>query len=306
MFTNENPKEKSGDKRKRVSIVGNLVRTDSGTEHIIHDPLPEHVDPNEFYYIYDKAKREHHKKVKKSNERELNQIYYEYGKHYNELNKKREGLTDTEYIPRTKDELKSYLITDYPELVGKTVYGYSKKPIILQQPHLSNQSKRDEMSGRLTNKDERDRESFYNAVESAGLDKDKVNYEDYINNNISRKLQNKIDKSKNAISLEKSKERTESENKKHQANEKQIKLFYLAVGKVKKENAELQGKDITMDNFKYQEDKTKYKILNAIHELTETEKKGGKISRKKRKPSKTIQTRKTNKKKRKTKRNRKF
>jgi hypothetical protein len=50
-FTHEKPVEKSGDKRKRVSIVGNLVRSDSGTEHIIHDPLPRNVDPDEFYYI---------------------------------------------------------------------------------------------------------------------------------------------------------------------------------------------------------------------------------------------------------------
>ena len=52
-FTDEKPDKKSGDKRKRVSIVGNLVRTDSGTQHTLHDPLPGDVDPNEFYYNYD-------------------------------------------------------------------------------------------------------------------------------------------------------------------------------------------------------------------------------------------------------------
>ena len=309
-FTHEKPVEKSGDKRKRVSIVGNLVRSDSGTEHIIHDPLPGNVDPNEFYYIFDKAITEHHKKVRKSNEPELNQIYYDYGKYYNDLNKKRESLTDTEYIPNSKDELKGYLKTDYPELIGKTVFGYSNKDIILPQPHLSNQSKRQEFTERRNIQHDNEVDLFNDAVKRAGLDVNKVSYEDYKNNNMSRGLQNKIDKSKNAISLEKNKliEENKEKNKNYMydANEKQARLFYLAVGKVKSENTELHGKDITMDNFKYQDDKTKYKILNAIHELTEREKKGGKISRKKRKPCKTIKTRKTNKKKRKTRRNPKF
>lgn len=305
-FTDEKPDEKSGNKRKRVSIVGNLVRTDSGTQHTLHGPLPGDVDANEFYYNYDKAKLEHHKKVRKSNEPELNRIYDEYGKYYNVLNKKREGLTDTEYIPRTKDELKSYLKTDYPELIGQTLFGYSSKKIILPQPHLSNQSKREELEKRLTGQDYKDMELFNKAVIRAGLDINKVSYKDYLNNNISRTLQNKIDKSKNEILLEKSELSDKSKNNMYDANEKQIKLFYLAVAEVKRKNPELRDVDITMDNFKYQDNKTKYKILNAIHELTETEKRGGKISYKKRKPCKTIKTRKTNKKKRKTKRNRKF
>ena len=121
-----------------------------------------------------------------------------------------------------------------------------------------------------------------------------------------RKLQDKIDKSKNKISLDKNKLREESKNNMYDANEKQARLFYLAVGKVKGENTELHGKDITMNNFKDQDPITRYKILNAIDELTEREKKGGKISRKKRKPCKTMKTRKTNKKKRKTRRNIKF
>jgi hypothetical protein len=298
--------EKSGDKRKRVSIVGNLVRTDSGSEHTFHDPLPKNVDPKEFYYIQDKKKSEYYNKVRKLNEPELNRIYYDYGKYYNELNKKRESLTDTEYIPNSKDELKGYLKTDYPELIGKTVFGYSSKPIILQQPHLSNQSKRQEFIERATIQNEKDKDSFYNAVKRTGLDVNKVNYDDYINNDMPRKLQNKIDKSKNIISLEKSEQREKSKNNMYDANEKQIKMFYLAVGKVKSENTELSDVDITMDNFKSQKPTIKYKILNAIDELTEREKKGGKISRKKRKPCKTMKTRKTNKKKRKTRRNIKF
>uniref|UniRef100_A0A6C0DE86 Uncharacterized protein n=1 Tax=viral metagenome TaxID=1070528 RepID=A0A6C0DE86_9ZZZZ len=310
MITDEKPVEKSGDKRKRVSIVGNLVRSDSGTEHIIHDPLPGNVDPSEFYYIYDKAKKEHHKKVRKSNEEELNPIYYNYGKHYNDLNKKRQSLTDTEYIPNSKDELKGYLKTDYPELIGKTVFGYSNKDIILQQPHLSNQSKREELTERRNIQHENDRKLFNDAVKRAGLDINKVSYEDYINNDMQRKLQDKIDVSKNAILLEKNKIREENKEKNENnmdiANDTQIKLFYLAVGKVKSKNTDLRKVDITMDNFKYQDDKTKYKILNAIDELTEREKKGGKISHKKRKPCKTMKTRKTNKKKRKTRRNPKF
>jgi hypothetical protein len=258
------------------------------------------------FIIYDKAKKEHYNNLKKSNEAELNRIYYEYGKHYNDLNKKRETLTDIEYIPNSKDELKGYLKTDYPELIGKTVFGYSNKDIILQQPHLSNQSKREEFIERLAIKDEKDKDSFYNAVKRARLDTDKVNYEDYINNDMLRKLQDKIDKSKNKISFEKNKLREKSKHNMDIANDTQIKLFYLAVGKVKRENTDLNNVDITMNNFKDQDPITRYKILNAIDELTEPEKKGGQISRKKRKPCKTMKTRKTNKKKRKTRRNPKF
>ena len=305
-FTHEKPVEKSGDKRKRVSIVGNLVRSDSGTEHIIHDPLPGNVDPDEFYYIFDKAKRAHHEQDRKSNEPELNRIYDEYGKFYNDLNKKRETLTDIEYIPNSKDELKGYLKTDYPELIGKTVFGYSKKPINLQQPHLSFQSKREEFIERLAIKDEKDKDSFYNAVKRAGLDIAKVNYEDYMNNNISKILRDKIDNSKNNILLENREQRKKSIDNMEDENEKQVRLFYLAVGKVKSENPELKKTNITMDNFKQQPSVIRYNILNAIDELTKTEKKGGKKSYKKRKPCKTMKTRKTNKKKRKTKRNRKF
>jgi hypothetical protein len=305
-FTDEKPDEKSGDKRKRVSIVGNLVRTDSGTEHIIHDPLPGDVDPNEFYYNYDKAKSEHHKKVRKSNEVELNRIYDDYGKYYNELNKKREGLTDTEYIPNNKHELKGYLKTDYPELIGVSTFGYSKKPIILQEPHLSSQSKREELEKRLTGPDYKDMELFNKAVIRAGLDINKVTYEDYMNNNISRILQNKIDDSKNIILLENREQRKKSIDNMEDENEKQVRLFYLAVAHVKRKYPKLKNTNITMDNFKDQDNKTKYKILTAIDELTKSEKKGGKKSYKKRKPCKTIKTRKIKKNKRKTKRNRKF
>jgi hypothetical protein len=311
-FTDEKPDKKSGDKRKRVSIVGNLVRSDSGTEHIIHDPLPGNVDPDEFYYIHDKAKRAHHEQDRKSNEPELNRIYDEYGKFYNDLNKKRETLTDIEYIPNSKDELKGYLKTDYPELIGKTVFGYSKKPIVLQEPHLSFQSKREELKKRLTNPYYKDMELFNKAVIRAGLDINEVTYEDYMNNNISnisKTLQNKIDESKNNILLENREQRKKSIDNMEDENEKQVRLFYLAVAEVKRKNPELKKTNISMDNFKDQIPVTKYKILNAIHELTEREKKGGKKSQKKRKTRKTIKTRKTrktNKKKRKTKRNRKF
>ena len=305
-FTDEKPDEKSGDKRKRVSIVGNLVRSDSGTEHIIHPPLPKNVDAGKFYYNYDKAKLEHHKKVRKSNEPELNRIYHEYGKYYNELDKNRDTLTDTEYIPNNKHELKGYLKTDYPELIGVSTFGYSKKPIILQNPHVSSQSKREELEKRSTSQDYKDMELFNKAVIRAGLDINKVTYEDYMNNNISRILQNKIDDSKNIILLENREKMKKSIDNMEDENEKQVRLFYLAVADVKRKNPELKKTNITMDNFKDQIPVTKYKILNAIHELTKTEKRGGKISYKKRKPCKTIKTRKTNKKKRKTKRNRKF
>ena len=87
------------------------------------------------------------------------------------------------------------------------------------------------------------------------------------------KLQDKIDKSKNNILLENREQRKKSKNNMYDANEKQARLFYLAVAEVKRENTELHGKDITMNNFKDQDPITRYKILNAIDELTEPEKK---------------------------------